>query len=180
MTTIRLLLLGALAIILNGCATLSETECASGNWYQLGYQDGKFGRDSDYVLNHESACIEYGVRLNRDQYEQGRQKGLEVYCTGHNGFQQGVNGSYANQNCTVAYPEYQVSYREGLISRYDNLQLQMDELLREHEILRQAIRRIKDEEEKERLNLELEDIDSEIKSAKNQMSRVNYLLDMYQ
>lgn len=179
MTTIRLLLLGALAIILNGCATLSETECVSGNWYQVGYQDGKYGRDSDYVLKHESACIEYSVRLDRDQYEQGRQKGLEVYCTGHNGFQQGVKGSHANQNCTVAFPEYTASYKDGLFSRHENLQVHLDELMREHEILRQAIRRIEDEKEKERLNLELDDIDEQINDTKSQISQVNYLLDMY-
>lgn len=179
MTTIRLLLLGTLAIALSGCATLSETECASGNWYQIGYQDGKFGRDSDYVLNHESACIEYGVRIDRNQYEQGRQKGLEVYCTPHNGFQHGVNGNYSNQNCVAGFPEYSGSYKDGLFSRHESLQVQLDELMREHEILRQAIRRIEDEKEKDRLSLELDDIDKQIQSTKNQISRVNYLLDMY-
>ena len=51
--------------------------------------------------------------------------------------------------------------------------------MREYEILRQAIRRIEDEKEKERLNLELDDIDKKIKETKSQISRVNYLLDMY-
>lgn len=175
----RLSLLALFAILLNGCATLSETECVSGNWYQVGYQDGKFGRDSDYILNHESACIEYGVRIDRNQYEQGRQKGLEVYCTGHNGFQHGVKASNANQNCTVAFPEYTASYKDGLFSRHENLQVHLDELMREHEILRQAIRRIEDEKEKERLNLELDDIDEAIRDTNSQISRVNYLLDMY-
>ena len=177
--TIRLLLIGVIAVILSGCATLSETECASGNWYQIGYQDGKYGRDSDYILNHESACVEYGVRIDRNQYEQGRQKGLEVFCTPHHGFQHGVNGNYSNQNCTAAFPEYLNSYKDGLFSRHENLKVHLDELMREHEILRQAIRRIEDEKEKERLSLELDDIDKEIKSTNNQISRVNYLLDMY-
>ncbi|AOE50568.1 DUF2799 domain-containing protein [Kangiella sediminilitoris] len=174
-------LAGGLIILglLSGCATLSETECVAGNWQQIGYQDGKFGRDSDYVLKHESACMEYGVQVDREAYEAGRQQGLDQYCTANNGFNRGSSGSYPNPSCNGGYPGYHDAYYDGLLARNDSLRIQLDEALREHEVLTEVQRRVKDEEEVARINHELEDLDAEINSITNQIDKINSLIRRY-
>ena len=169
-----------LTLALSSCATLSETECTSGNWEQIGYQDGKAGRDSDYILNHESACIEYGININRMDYEDGRQRGLALYCNANNGYQRGSDGNAPNSTCSSGqYPRYYDSYYDGLSDRYESLEIELDEAYREHEILQEVLRRVDNEEEKERISQELGDIDSEIESLDRQKARVDELIRRY-
>ena len=171
----------ALLLLLSGCATLSETECVSGNWEQVGYQDGKSGRDSDYILRHESACIEYGVQLDRVAYEAGRQQGLTRYCTADNGFSRGSRGSSPNLSCSSQqFPVYFDGYNQGLFSRLERLELDLDEAYKEHEILTEVLRRVKDEQEKDRIELELEDVDEDIDSLQDQINNLNDLIRRYQ
>lgn len=173
--------LGCLTVLslLSGCATLSETECISGNWQQIGYKDGKYGRDSDYILKHESACAEYDVRVDREAYESGRVKGLNLYCTADNGFNRGNTGSYPNPSCKAGYPDYDDGYYDGLLERRDRLQHQLGEAHHEHDVLTEVQRRVKDEEEIERVNHELEDLDDDIDDLHDEIEEVNELLDRY-
>lgn len=171
----------ALLTLLSGCATLSETECVSGNWQQVGYKDGKSGRDSDYIIKHESSCIEYGVQLDREAYEAGRQQGLVRYCTAENGFGRGSQGSSPNLSCgSQQFPVYFDGYSQGLLSRLERLELALDEAYKEHEILTEVLRRVKDEQEKDRIELELEDVDNDIDSLQRQISQTNNLIHRYQ
>ncbi|GAA0201127.1 hypothetical protein GCM10009123_05570 [Kangiella japonica] len=171
----------ALLTLLSGCATLSETECASGNWEQIGYKDGKSGRDSDYIIKHESSCIEYGVQLDRETYEAGRQQGLARYCTADNGFGRGTRGSSPNLSCgSQQFPVYFDGYSQGLMSRLERLELDLDEAYKEHEILTEVLRRVKDEQEKDRIELELEGVDKDIDSLQRQISQTNDLIHRYQ
>lgn len=171
----------ALLLLLSGCATLSETECVSGNWEQVGYQDGKSGRDSDYILRHESACIEYGVQLDRVAYAEGRQQGLTRYCTTDNGYNRGFRGSSPNLSCSYQqFPSYFDGYSQGLLSQLDRLDLELDEAYKEHEILTEVLRRVKDEEEKNRIELELEEVDEDIDSLQDQINNLNDLIRRYQ
>lgn len=170
----------ALLTLLSGCATLSETECASGNWQQIGYKDGKSGRDSDYIIKHESACIEYGVQLDRVAYEAGRQQGLTRYCTADNGFSRGSRGSSPNLSCSSQqFPVYFDGYSQGLFSRLERLELDLDEAYKEHEILTEVLRRVKDEQEKDRIELELEDVDNDIDALQRQISQTKDLIRRY-
>jgi len=178
----RTLFFSALALtsLVSGCATLSETECISGNWEQIGYQDGKSGRDSDYILKHESACIEYGVEVDRLSYEKGRQEGLTRYCTSSNGYNRGVNGSQPNLSCnSEQFPQYYDGLYQGLIVRFDDIQAELNEAYKEHDILSEVLRRIEDEEEKKRIDNELEDLDDEINSLINERKDVDDLINRY-
>ena len=46
----------ALFAALAGCATLSETECRTGDWGQIGYNDGSVGNKRDIIGEHDKAC----------------------------------------------------------------------------------------------------------------------------
>lgn len=166
-------------LALQGCATLSESECISGNWYQLGYQDGKYGRDADYVLKHEAACIEYSVTINRDDYESGRQKGIELYCNSHNGYQFGNGGRHPNPNCGAHFTEYYDNYKRGLDARYSRIARKLSELQREYDALTIAIGRIKNQEERDRIEAELEELSHQIDDAEVDLDKVEALLRQY-
>jgi hypothetical protein len=85
-----LLVVGAL--LLAGCASLSENQCLTADWESIGYRDGSNGYDAGRIGKHSEACAEYGIRVDREQYEQGRQQGLELFCTGSNGMRLGRQG----------------------------------------------------------------------------------------
>ncbi len=79
----RLILLACgllLALVLAGCATLSEQECQAGDWRSIGRADGANGRPLSYLGRHNDACADYGVAVNRELYEAGREEGLRSYC----------------------------------------------------------------------------------------------------
>lgn len=86
--------LAALATLLAlpGCATLSQDQCLSGDWREIGYQDGAHGRPHAQLAKHRQACGEYGVRPNVAAWEAGRRRGLRSYCTPHQGFIEGRQG----------------------------------------------------------------------------------------
>ena len=82
-------------ISLSGCASLSESECRSNSWADIGFRDGRNGRSPDRIADHKEACEKYGIEPDRDDYLDGRDEGLVQYCTRHNGFQVGsANGTY--------------------------------------------------------------------------------------
>jgi hypothetical protein len=91
---------GLLAIVLlSGCATLSESQCAANDWQTVGYSDGASGRDSSRLLKHQNACMKHGVPPDRVAYMAGWEEGVVRYCTPDNGFQQGQRGSGYRNVC---------------------------------------------------------------------------------
>jgi hypothetical protein len=81
------------ALFLSGCASLSKEECISGNWQQIGYDDGAKGYDARSRLReHLKSCSEHGIRIDSDKYTTGHKNGLKKYCTPHNGRRVGEQG----------------------------------------------------------------------------------------
>jgi len=110
--------IGAAALVLlslTGCASLSESDCRGGDWYNIGVRDGANGRGEDYVAEHTAACQKIGVVPDHDRWLEGRDRGLERYCTARNGYRVGeVGGSY-NEVCFAgAELEFNRGYELGL------------------------------------------------------------------
>ena len=95
MSTIRLLgITGLLA--LSGCASVSKTECQTGDWYDIGIRDGANGYAEERFLDNAKACAKHGLPADRERWSAGRLRGLERYCTVRNGFAVGAqNAGYA-------------------------------------------------------------------------------------
>lgn len=80
-------------VLLAGCATgMSEEECATANWGTIGYEDGRDGRGMDKYAERTEQCGKFEVLPDQDQYLQGRDRGLVVYCTPQSGLAAGKNG----------------------------------------------------------------------------------------
>ena len=109
-----LLLAGALALLGSGCATLSEGECHTADWYQLGRVDGQRGYDLSRLYEHQEACAEFGIRPDAKAYYRGRQVGLASYCTRANGYEEGREGHRYRGVCPPKYEQrFLAAYRDG-------------------------------------------------------------------
>lgn len=82
---------------LAGCASLSEEECQITDWYKLGQGDALEGYPDGRLQDHIKACQRYDIAPDTKLYAEGRQIGLQQYCTAENGFQVGRKG-YRYQN----------------------------------------------------------------------------------
>jgi len=100
-SVIRVTTLLVLFSIITACASLSEEQCLIGDWQQYGREDGAHGR-SHNLHRHTKACSKHGVTPNAEQYEIGRNEGLETYCTYENGVLEGQKGAYYKNVCPGA------------------------------------------------------------------------------
>lgn len=103
------------ALVLQGCAGgMSKDECLVADWYAIGYEDGSRGAPPDTIGQHRRACAEHGVAPNMQAYEQGRNKGLALYCQPSRGFNLGARGyGYAGVCPRMLEPEFLVAYNSG-------------------------------------------------------------------
>lgn len=109
-----LALAGALLAGASGCATLSEGECHTADWYQIGRADGQRGYERARLYEHRKACAEYGIRPDATAYYRGRQVGLAAYCTPRNGFDEGRAGHVYRGVCPPGYESrFLAAYRDG-------------------------------------------------------------------
>ncbi len=90
-----------LFLFISGCATLSESECIHGDWFEIGQTDGRNGYKSSRVEKHSKACQKTNTNVDFDAYMQGRKDGLKYYCSPQNGFDSGLEGSYYNKVCPI-------------------------------------------------------------------------------
>lgn len=80
------------ALLLGGCATLSDEECLTADWRAVGQGDGARGRDGGFVTQHARACAEVGVAPDVAAWEAGRREGLAGYCTPLNAYRLAASG----------------------------------------------------------------------------------------
>ena len=100
-TTLRLFCALALAG-LAGCQTLSRNECATGDWYSIGERDGANGHTEDRYLENAKACAAHGLPADRERWLEGRERGLERYCTARNAFSVGSDAASYQGVCRGA------------------------------------------------------------------------------
>jgi hypothetical protein len=92
-----LLLLTSFACAKSG--SVSESQCAAGDWQTIGYRDGTVGYRSTRLLAHQDACVPHGVIPDRESYMAGWQQGVIEFCEPNNGFAVGRNGQRYDNVC---------------------------------------------------------------------------------
>ncbi|WP_415902448.1 DUF2799 domain-containing protein [Neptuniibacter sp. QD29_5] len=110
----RTLILASLFVVLSGCASLSQEECLTGDWQGIGYRDGLQGKAEAYLAEHQSACAEYKVSLNLEDYLQGRNEGLKSYCQPDNAYRLGRQGTEYSYVCPAELEgAFVAKYQQG-------------------------------------------------------------------
>ena len=110
---LRWIILLVVIAALCGCrsGSISQSQCVAGDWETVGYRDGANGYRSTELLEHQNACVKYGVIPDRTSYMVGWERGVREYCEVNNGFAVGARGDgYAN-----VCPEDQ---RDAFLSAY--------------------------------------------------------------
>lgn len=105
----------AMALVLSGCASLSEEECLSGDWGGIGLRDGAAGLVAEaQFARHVKACEKAGVTPQRAAWQQGYAQGLQRYCTPAKGLDEGLAGrSYRNVCPDASETAFLRGYRVG-------------------------------------------------------------------
>lgn len=89
-----------LVIFISGCASLSQSECISANWYDLGAQNALSGKKSNYVAEHTKACDEYAISPDFTLYKLGWLNGQSQFCNAASGWRFALKGGYYKNTCT--------------------------------------------------------------------------------
>ncbi len=92
-------LLLAATLIVAGCASLSKEECLAADWYTIGVEDGSKGKAIGRIGAHRKACAEVGVQPDMGSYTQGREVGLQQFCTRERGYREGERGASYSGVC---------------------------------------------------------------------------------
>lgn len=96
---LKALFLTLIILALSGCATLSESECARGNWFAIGASDARQGLLDSRIDQHREACAKHGYGVDAATYQDGYQEGLRDFCTPARGFEFGRNGNSYHDQC---------------------------------------------------------------------------------
>ncbi len=93
--------LGALVLSLgvSGCATLTRSQCETGDWHQIGMSDGYHGYAGDRFDRHVESCTQYDVTPDRTLYLAGYKEGLTSYCRLERAVSEGEAGNPYHQVC---------------------------------------------------------------------------------
>lgn len=151
----------ALVVLLSGCATLTEQECLTGNWQEIGQRDGQNGRTADYLARHVKACEKSGVVPDRQAWERGRQSGLAAYCTPSKVYQEGRSGRGLSPVCPASsLGVLQAANQKGL--EYHRLGSEMSDLRREITLVEDALADEDDSDRRAALLLRLRNLNDRL------------------
>lgn len=137
--------------VLSGCATLSEDECRTADWREIGYTDGSQGVRTSRLAEHRKACAKFGVRISLDDYNAGHAEGVRRFCHGSSGFANGRQGYDYQGICpTDLKSEFLAGYREGKeVHRLEQQVSQLHGRINSHKSrLKKLKKRIKAKEDK--------------------------------
>jgi hypothetical protein len=65
-------------LLLAACASLTEADCRSMDWYRRGYDDGYFGNPPQDI-RLAGQCAAHGVRISESRYAEGWRAGHDEW-----------------------------------------------------------------------------------------------------
>jgi hypothetical protein len=102
-------------LVLSACESISTEECLAADWYSIGVEDGSKGYPMSRIGAYRKDCAEVGVAPDADQYAEGRDYGLESFCTYERGYAEGKRGSSNQAVCPPGQleAEFMEGYKAG-------------------------------------------------------------------
>lgn len=164
---IRAVLLGiGAAVVLGGCASMSEKDCLTANWSDQAYRDGRQGYPLSRIEDHREACSKVGVVPDVALYRRGHGQGVLEYCTPPNAVAEGRSGRSYRNACPAALEGEFLAYYE-LGRRAFHAQQRVDDLYRESQRVQRTLDKEKNESKRRRLRNELRDLDRDLRNARD-------------
>lgn len=154
--------------LIGGCASMSEKQCLTANWQDKGFRDGRNGEPLSRFEDHREACQKAGVSPDRTLYFEGRDKGVQHYCTPENGFQEGRKGRQYRNACPADL-EYDFLNAHELGKKIYGIEEYIEKLNRESRQLEDSLSDETDKEKAIGMRQELRKIDHQLKRARDEM-----------
>ena len=96
---------GATALLLAGCTSMTPEQCKVADWYQVGLEDGSHGEPPrSQLADYAKDCAEVGVRPDAVRYRAGWEAGIPRFCTPYSGWREGTQGSTSKQDACRGRP----------------------------------------------------------------------------
>lgn len=95
-------IIGLILVGMTGCSSISPEECKvadSKMWFDRGYNDALAGFKTTKFADYAQVCAEVGVKADRDAWDLGYNKGLDLYCTPQTAYMMGAAGSQMSNIC---------------------------------------------------------------------------------
>lgn len=157
------------ALVLSGCATMSESECLTADWYDQGYRDGRRGYPASRVIDHREACSGVGVMPDLKQYSTGRDRGITEYCTPANAVAEGRAGRSYGHVCPAKLEGRFLSYyRQGQLAY--RAQQEVDRLNSQSRALQRELDKEKNADTRRSLRNQLRDLDHRLERARDDLA----------
>ena len=167
----------ACIVLLSGCSTLSEKECRTADWHQLGVSDGRQGKQTSLLNEHKESCTKYGINPNEERYLAGREVGLRQYCQLDNAFHIGMNGEEYSNVCPLdvdpAFRRNNAAALEVYNSKKKIEDIDRQLSRKEHELSEKET----SDKEKRRLRDEIRDLDRSRERARSDLHYQERTLD---
>lgn len=173
---VQLLLIGSL-LLGSGCATLSEDECRSADWYDIGLSDGHEGQPFTRIDQHREACAKHQISPDAARYRDGHSEGLGDYCQLGNAIRTGLRGERYQGVCPgepgKQFGEYnEAGYRvyrvRQEIDRVDNQISYLERLL---------LDRKQSDRKRDDLRMEIRNLDRDLFMLRMDLHRQEAILD---
>jgi len=124
---LNVVLLSTTLGLLTSCATLSRDECRVAKWREIGHSDAAQGYSASRIAEHRSACARVNVSVDLADYNDGYDRGLNVYCQPEAAYRLASQGRpYPSQCSTQRFPLLSPAYSQGVV--YYQLQQDRSEL----------------------------------------------------
>jgi hypothetical protein len=164
-----------LTILIQGCSTMNQKQCAGADWNSLGKNDAIEGKNPDYYGKREKACQKYGITPSKEDYTKGRAEGFRNLCKPEKALELGLNNK-GKQMILECPEEMRTGFENGYNNGYE-IYINQGAL----EKTRNGIKRLNDRLKEKGLQKEkIKEITSGLdflKSLeKNQLAKIYYLM----
>lgn len=166
----RILPFVMVAALLSGCATLSEKECTTVDWRELGWRDGSAGHPRSRLADHGEACAKVRVVPDRAGWQAGYEEGLKQYCRPEHGLELGVEGRHYGHVCPPDLESgFLANYRAGR-EVYDQRQI-LESLESDRRTLEDKLSKADKDEDRRRIRDDLRSIDARLRRERDILYR---------
>lgn len=166
------------AVLLSGCATMSEEQCRGANWAALGQSDARDGDMPEFGADRVKSCTEKGIPGNFAEWKRGWEIGRREVCTPGNAISWAQRSSdykpgFCPPDLEPAFLSIYAPARERYVfeKRIRDLQFQIDEKSRRLEdVIRQSGRSENQSRQKQaELSAQRSSLEHEIRSLRDRM-----------
>jgi hypothetical protein len=97
----------ATALVLGGCASMSESQCQVADWQRVGFSDGAAGIGETRLAEYVTDCGKIGIAPNAPAYRRGWDEGIVGFCRPANGWREGVMGHAGKEIACRGQPGFE-------------------------------------------------------------------------